>query len=54
LTAADVIGPAAQGIASGQMGRVVQAIREGASYGNVHSTMFPAGEIRGQLVHGDR
>ena len=49
LTAADVIGPAGQGIAAGQMGRVVNAIRDGAAYGNVHSTMFPAGETRGQL-----
>jgi hypothetical protein len=47
--AADVIGPDAQGIAAGEMGRVIQAIRDGAAYGNVHSTMFPAGEIRGQL-----
>jgi hypothetical protein len=51
LTAADVIGPVPQGIAAGEMGRVINAIRDGAAYGNVHSTMFPAGEIRGQLVH---
>jgi hypothetical protein len=49
VTAAGVVGPDAQGIASGQMGRVIQAIRDGAAYGNVHSTQFPAGEIRGQL-----
>jgi hypothetical protein len=49
LHAADVVGPDAQGIAPGQMGRVVNAIREGAAYGNVHSTVFPGGEIRGQL-----
>jgi hypothetical protein len=49
LKASDVVGPAGQGIASGQMGRVVRAIRDGASYGNLHSTMFPAGETRGQL-----
>jgi len=53
LTAADVVGPVAQGIAAGEMGRVVKAIREGASYGNVHSTQFPLGEIRGQLRPGD-
>ena len=49
LTAADVVGPANQGIAAGQMGRVIDAIRAGAAYGNVHSTMFPGGETRGQL-----
>jgi hypothetical protein len=54
LTAADVVGPVAQGIAAGEMGRVVQAIRDGASYGNVHSSMFPSGEARGQLVNTDR
>lgn len=50
LHASDVIGPNGQGIAAGEMGRVVQAIRDGAAYGNVHSTQFPAGEARGQLV----
>jgi len=53
VTAADVIGPVGQGIAAGEMGRVVQAIRDGAAYGNVHSTQFPAGETRGQLVRSD-
>ena len=53
LHAADVVGPATQGIAAGEMGRVVRAIREGAAYGNVHSAQFQAGEIRGQLRPGD-
>jgi hypothetical protein len=53
LTAANVIGPVPQGIAAGEMGRVVRAIRDGAAYGNVHSTQFPAGETRGQLVRTD-
>ncbi|MBV9172569.1 MAG: hypothetical protein JOZ81_21060, partial [Chloroflexi bacterium] len=54
LTAADVVGPAAQGIAPGEMARVIRAIQDGAAYGNVHSTMFPAGETRGQLTPEDR
>ncbi len=56
LTAADVFGGAVvnQGIAAGQMGRVVNAIRDGAAYGNVHSIQFPTGETRGQLVRADR
>ena len=49
VAAADVVGPGGQGIAAAQMGRVVQAIRDGAAYGNVHSAMFTAGETRGQL-----
>jgi CHRD domain len=54
LTAADVVGPAGQGIAPGEMARVIRAIRDGAAYGNVHSTMFPSGETRGQLTADDR
>ena len=54
VMASDVVGPAGQGIAAGQMARVVKAIRDGAAYGNVHSTMFPSGETRGQLRPGDR
>jgi hypothetical protein len=53
LHASDVVGPVPQGILAGEMGRVVQAIRDGAAYGNVHSTMFPSGETRGQLIRRD-
>jgi len=53
LTSANIIGPVNQGIAAGEMGRLVKAIQDGAAYGNVHSTMFTAGETRGQLVRTD-
>jgi hypothetical protein len=49
LTADDVVGPAAQGIAPGELGEVLRALRSGAVYVNVHSDLFPGGEIRGQL-----
>jgi CHRD domain-containing protein len=49
ITAADIIGPAGQGIAAGQFEELVDAMREGMTYVNVHSTLYPAGEIRGQL-----
>jgi hypothetical protein len=47
--AADVIGPAEQGIAAGELDEVIEAIRTGNAYCNVHSTLYSAGEIRGQL-----
>ena len=49
VTAADVIGPNGQGIAPGEFSKVLEAIRSGVTYVNVHSTKFPAGEIRGQV-----
>ena len=49
LHAANVIGPAAQGIDPGQFGELVRAIRAGATYANVHTEKYPGGEIRTQL-----
>jgi hypothetical protein len=49
VTAADVIGPNGQGIAPGEFSKVLEAIRSGVTYANVHSTKFPGGEIRGQV-----
>ena len=48
---ADVIGPAGQGITAGQFDELLQAIRAGATYVNVHSTLYPGGEIRSQIDH---
>jgi hypothetical protein len=54
VTAANVIGPNAQGITPGaDFAKVVEALRDGAGYVNVHSMRSPAGEIRGQVQHSD-
>jgi hypothetical protein len=53
ITAAQIVGPAAQGIATGEFAELVDALRSGAAYANVHTTTFPAGEIRGQISDRD-
>lgn len=49
IVAADIIGPAGQGIAAGEFAELVGAMQFGATYANVHTALFPAGEIRGQI-----
>jgi hypothetical protein len=50
FTAADVVGTAgAQGIAATEFDELVEAIRDGFTYVNVHSSLAPTGEMRGQL-----
>src|SRR2546428_480038 len=56
IVPSDVIGPTAPGIAPGEFGELVRAIRAEATYANVHTTRGrPAGEIRGLIqVRHDR
>jgi hypothetical protein len=49
---ADVIGPSGQGIAPGEMAELQRAMRRGYTYANVHTTLNPAGLVRGQIGHG--
>ena len=52
ITAADVVGPTAQGFVAGDITPVIAALRAGFTYANMHTTKFPVGEIRGQIVRG--
>jgi CHRD domain len=59
LTAANIIGPAAQGIAPSagsvnEFDELVDMIVRGLTYANVHSVKFPGGEVRGQVRTSDR
>ena len=38
-----------QGLNTGEMDELINAIRAGATYVNVHSTLWPGGEIRSQI-----
>ena len=49
IIAADVIGPAGQGIAAGELDELIAAMRRGVTYANVHTDKHPGGEIRGQI-----
>jgi len=54
ITPAQVLTATGQGINTGEFDEVVRAIRAGATYANVHSTVFAPGEIRGRIERGDR
>lgn len=49
ITPADVIGPTGQGISAGEFSELLDAIQNGVTYVNVHSSKYPGGEIRSQL-----
>jgi hypothetical protein len=49
-TPADVgPGATAQGITAGEFAKVLQAIRAGVAYANIHTQQRPGGEVRGQI-----
>jgi hypothetical protein len=56
VSASDILPIPAQGLAAGDFNGILQEIRNGATYTNVHTANFPGGEIRGQISshgHGD-
>jgi hypothetical protein len=49
ITPAQVLTVTGQGIEAGEFDELVAALRAGVTYANVHSSLFPPGEIRGQI-----
>ncbi len=49
FTADDLLGPEGQGISPGEFEAFVMALKKGLGYVNIHSTLQPPGEIRGQI-----
>ena len=49
---ADVAGLGTQGMPAQDLGAIIQEIREGFAYANLHTQTSPGGEIRGQLRKG--
>jgi CHRD domain-containing protein len=49
IMAADILDLSAQGIEAGNFEKALRAIRSGNTYVDVHSDLWPDGEIRGQI-----
>lgn len=49
IEAGDVVAVAGQGIGAGEFAKLVRAMRATLTYANVHTTLHPSGEIRGQI-----
>ena len=53
ITGGSVVGPTAQHVTPGDFDALVAALVSDTAYGNIHTTAFPSGEIRGQIRHDD-
>jgi hypothetical protein len=50
ITPENVIAATTQGISAGDFDKVIDALRKGLGYANIHTAQSPGGEIRGQLI----
>jgi hypothetical protein len=53
ITGGNVIAVPSQNVPAGDFDALVAALDSDTAYGNVHTTQFPAGELRGQIRHDD-
>ena len=53
LNSASVVAIAAQNVTAGDFGALLAALDSNTAYVNVHTSKFTAGEIRGQIEHGN-
>ncbi len=52
VMALQIVGPANQGVMTEEFDEFVRALQQRSAYVNVHSDLFPTGEIRGQVSPG--
>ena len=50
ITGTNVIGPTAQNVTVGDFTALLAALQSNTAYGNIHTTKFTSGEIRGQIL----
>jgi CHRD domain len=53
ITAANVLPVAGQNVPAGDFAAVIAALTSDTAYANIHTTNFPAGEIRGEVRRGE-
>jgi hypothetical protein len=54
ITASNVIAVPSQNVSAGDFDAIEDALESNTAYANIHTTSFPAGEVRGQVRRRDR
>jgi hypothetical protein len=54
ITGTNVIGPTTQNVTPGDFNALLAALQSNTVYGNIHTQMFPSGEIRGQITNASK